>query len=194
MADFSIIADMSDLLIKKLRENMCPEPMQSPEAIQLASPLEKNVDFRLGLFLYDIKELGEYRSSGMVREKRIQTPPPKPMTLSFMLFLNNKAQLAAGAQAEMRILARAMQYFFDNPFLDISQAHSFEDEPDPEAAISFLNMSFEEKARVWQALNAPYQVATYFTVAPVLISSRIKTPIVRVTELDAQLKTFHGGG
>lgn len=193
MADFSIIADISDLLIKKLRENMCPEPMQSPEAIQLAAPSEKNVDFQLGLFLYDMKEFSEYRSSGMVREKRTQTPPPKPLTLHFMLFLNNKAQLAAGAQAEMRILARAMQYLFDNPYLSMSDAHNFEEEPDPEAAITFLNMSFEEKMRVWQALNVPYQVATYFTVAPVLISSRIKQSIVRVTEFDARIKTLHGG-
>ena len=36
MADFSIISDVSNEVLKLLRENICPELIQSPESIALA--------------------------------------------------------------------------------------------------------------------------------------------------------------
>ena len=53
MADFSIISDVSNEVLKLLRENICPELIQSPESIALAAPTDKNADFQLGLYLYD---------------------------------------------------------------------------------------------------------------------------------------------
>ena len=48
MADFSIISDVSNEVLKVLRDNICPELIQSPESIALASPTDKNADFQLG--------------------------------------------------------------------------------------------------------------------------------------------------
>ena len=48
MADFSIVSDVSNELLKVLRDNICPELIQSPEAISLAIPSDKNADFQLG--------------------------------------------------------------------------------------------------------------------------------------------------
>ena len=50
MADFSIISDVSNEVLKLLRENICPELIQSPESIALAAPTDKNADFQLGLY------------------------------------------------------------------------------------------------------------------------------------------------
>ena len=61
MADFSVVADVSAALIKLLRTQMCPVPVSAPESIRLAAPGEKNSDFQLGLYLYDMRELSEYR-------------------------------------------------------------------------------------------------------------------------------------
>ena len=47
MADFSIISDVSNEVLKLLRENICPELIQSPESIALAAPTDKNADFQL---------------------------------------------------------------------------------------------------------------------------------------------------
>lgn len=44
MADFSIISDVSNEVLKLLRENICPELIQSPESIALAAPTDKNAD------------------------------------------------------------------------------------------------------------------------------------------------------
>ena len=41
MADFSIISDVSNEVLKLLRENICPELIQSPESIALQHPLTK---------------------------------------------------------------------------------------------------------------------------------------------------------
>lgn len=67
MADFSIVADVSAGLLKLLRAQICPTPVSAPEAIRLAAPTDKNGDFQLGLYLYDLRELGEYRTGTMQR-------------------------------------------------------------------------------------------------------------------------------
>lgn len=41
MADFSIISDVSNEVLKLLRENICPELIQSPESIRWQHPLTK---------------------------------------------------------------------------------------------------------------------------------------------------------
>ena len=66
MADFSVVADVSNTLLRLLRRELCPEPVQSPESIRLAAPTDKTGDFQLGIFLYDLRELGEYRTSAPV--------------------------------------------------------------------------------------------------------------------------------
>lgn len=84
MADFSIISDVSNEVLKLLRENICPELIQSQESITLAAPTDKNADFQLGLYLYDIQELREYQQLDLVRMKGNQAQyPPKPLNLFF---------------------------------------------------------------------------------------------------------------
>lgn len=189
MADFSIIADMSEAVLRKLREALCPEAMQSPEAIQIAAPTDKNGDFQLGIFLYDIREMSEYRSSTKIRNANgTKTLPPKPLSLFYMLFLNSRAQVASGAQAEQRILGRAIQALSDDPFMDVTAVHAFDDPEEEAAGITFLNLSFEDKTKIWQGLSTPYQVALYFSVSPVLISSRKVTPFSRVIAAETEIE------
>ncbi len=188
MAGFAVISDVSNGVLKALRTQLCPEPVQSPESIQLASPADKNADFQLGLFLYDIREMGEYRASAMVRSTNNRRSfPPRPLTLCYMLYLNSKAQIAAGAEAEQRILGRALQVLSDYPVVDMAQAPSQAGNPDDDAAVTFLNLSFEDKSKIWSALNIPYQVGVYFSVSPVMLSSTRSELFVRVTESEITL-------
>ena len=83
MADFSIISDVSNEVLRVLREQICPELIQSPESISLAVPTDKNADFQLGLYLYDVQELREYRQMDQIRLRGNQAQyPPKPLTLN----------------------------------------------------------------------------------------------------------------
>ena len=56
MADYTIISDVSQHMVKILREKMCPEPIPSPNNITASSPSEQDVDYILGLYLYDIEK------------------------------------------------------------------------------------------------------------------------------------------
>ena len=165
---FSIIADVSNEVLKVLRENICPELIQSPEAISLAAPTDKNADFQLGLYLYDIQELREYQQMDMIRMKGNQGQyPPKPLNLFYALYINSKSQLMSNAENEQRILGRAIQVLMDNAIL-----FQPDNEEESRGSITLLPLSYEEKTKVWSALSLPSQLAVYFSVSPVLLSSR----------------------
>ena len=86
MADFSIISDVSNEVLKLLRENICPELIQSPESIALAAPTDKNADFQLGLYLYDIQELREYQQQDMnYNPQQLNTEPTKEKIVAGLL-------------------------------------------------------------------------------------------------------------
>lgn len=184
MADASILADVSAAVLRLLRDNLSPELIPSPESVLLISPTDKNGDYHLGVYLYDIRELSEYKSSMPIDTARnVRRFPPKSLTLHYMLFLNAKAQIAASAEMEQRILGRAMQTLYDSISLDVSAVNPFLAEREGEYAVSLPNLSFEDKTKIWAALSAPYQVAVYFTVSPVLLSSTREKPFVRVASI-----------
>ena len=56
MADYTIISDVSAFIVRTLREKMCPEPVPSPNNIEISSPASQDVDYIVGLYLYDIRE------------------------------------------------------------------------------------------------------------------------------------------
>ena len=168
MADFSIISDVSNEVLKLLRENICPELIQSPESIALAAPTDKNADFQLGLYLYDIQELREYQQQDMIRLRGNMTQyPPKPLTLYFALYMNTKSQLMSNVENEQRILGRAIQVLMDHAIL-----YDTGEDEDTSASITLLPLSYEEKTKIWSVLSIPYQLGIYFSVSPVLLSSR----------------------
>lgn len=184
MADFSIISDVSNEVLKLLRDNICPELIQSPESITQAAPTDKNADFQLGLYLYDIQELREYQQVDMIRMRGNQSQyPPKPLNLFFALYINSKSQLMSNAENEQRILGRAMQVLMDNAIL--FQANN---EEESRVSITLLPLSFEEKTKVWSVLSIPFQLAVYFSVSPVLLSSRRVRSYKRV--VSAEFDTF----
>ena len=184
MADFSIVSDVSNELLKVLRDNICPELIQSPEAISLAIPSDKNADFQLGLYLYDVQELREYRQVDPIRLRGNQAQyPPKPLTLHYVLYVNTKSQLASNAENEQRILGRVLQVLMDHTVL-----YDVEGDDETSASITILPLGFEEKTKIWSVLSVPYQLGIYFSVSPVLLSSRRVRNFKRVVaaEFDVQ--------
>ena len=188
MADFSIISDVSNEILKVLREQICPELIQSPESIALGIPTDKNADFQLGLYLYDVQELREYRQLDPIRLRGNQAQyPPKPLTLYYALYVNSKSQLASNAENEQRILGRVLQVLMDHAIL-----YDMEDEEETSASVTILPLSFEEKTKIWSVLSVPYQLGIYFSVAPVLLSSRRVRSFKRVVaaEFDVQQSSY----
>ena len=93
--------------------------------------------------------------------------PPKPLNLFFALYMNTKSQMMSNVENEQRILGRAMQVLMDHAIL-----YDTAENDETSASITLLPMSYEEKTKIWSVLSIPYQLGIYFSVAPVLLSSR----------------------
>lgn len=191
MSDFSVISAVSNEILKLLRDKICPELIQSPESIKLVSPSEKNADFQLGLYLYDIQELREYQQTNKIRLSGQQARyPSKPLNLFYMLYINGKSQMMSDAENEQRIIGRILQVLMDNAVL---QGPESEGEDEGELSITLLNPSFEDKAKLWAALNVPYQLAVYLSTATVRLSSERLYSFTRVLETDYSVE-YHAAG
>ncbi|MCR4721227.1 MAG: DUF4255 domain-containing protein [Lachnospiraceae bacterium] len=181
MADYSIIADVSNYLCKIFREKMCPEPIPSAGNIQVSSPSSQDVDYLLGVYLYDIKDCADVTRPDRVRRGRYQlVKPPKPYTLEYMVFVNGATQMGLEAPDIQKIVGRVAQIVNDNASVLPTELQPWLDTPEPPIVFSQSKISLEEKVRVWSAINKPYQVSLFYKVAPVFLSSEIliNTPVV----------------
>jgi hypothetical protein len=165
-----------------LREKMCPEPIPSPNNIEVSSPAEQDVDYILGLYLYDVCEEGEIAlpqlmDMGKVRLRR----PPRPYALYYMLFLNGSSQMGLKAHDIQKIIGRAAQIVSDGGILYPNTLQTWLEHSEPPILVTPAKISLEEKVRVWSAINKPYQVSLFYKVAPVLLSSEIVVEAPRVT-------------
>ena len=188
MADYPIISDVSAYIVRMLREKMCPEPIPSPNNIEVSSPAEQDVDYILGLYLYDVREEGEIAlpplaDTGRIRLRR----PPKPFSLYYMLFINGSSQMGLKAHDIQKIIGRAAQIVSDGNMIYPNTLQTWLETPEPPILVSPAKIPLEEKVRVWSAINKPYQVSLFYKAAPVLLSSEIVVDAPRVKTADISL-------
>ena len=183
MADYPIISDVSSYIVKTLREKMCPEPIPSPNNIEISSPLSQDVDYLVGLYLYDIREDVEVTGPRYVQSGRAQiSKPPRPYALYYMVFINGSGQMGLKDPDIQKIIGRIAQIVNDNSSVRPDELQNWLDTQEPPIVLSQAKISLEEKVRVWQAINKPYQISLFYRAAPVYLSSGeiIETP--RVTD------------
>ena len=181
MADYPIISDVSAYIVKTLREKMCPEPIPSPNNIEISSPLSQDVDYLVGLYLYDIREDVEVTGPRYLQRGRAQmTRPPRPYALYYMVFINGSGQMGLKDPDIQKIIGRIAQIVNDNCSVFPNELQSWLDTQEPPIVLSQAKISLEEKVRVWQAINKPYQISLFYRAAPVYLSSGeyINTPRV----------------
>lgn len=188
MADYPIIADVSNYIVRMLREKMCPEPIPSPNNIEVSTPAESDVDYILGLYLYDVREEGEvavpaFVSSGRTRLRR----PSRPYSLYYMLFLNGSSQMGLKGGDVQKIIGRAAQIINDSSSVSPRALQSWLEDDEPPIIFSPARMNLEDKVRVWSAINKPYQVSLFYKAAPVFLSSEIIVDTPRVIDAEIRL-------
>lgn len=183
MADHTIIADVSGFICKTLREKMCPEPVPSPNNIEISSPASQDADCMIGLYLYDVRE-----------ETVVSKPPrvpaggtklrksPVPYSLYYMVFINDSFQTGLKEPDIQKMLGRVAQIVSDNSVVNPLELQPWLDDSDPPIVLSQAKMELDEKARVWQAVNKPYQTSLFYKAAPVYVSSEIEEDPPRVCE------------
>nr|WP_297176089.1 DUF4255 domain-containing protein [uncultured Agathobaculum sp.] len=188
MADYPIIADVSNYIVRTLREKMCPEPIPSPNNIEVSTPAESDVDYILGLYLYDVREEGEVAVPAMVSSGRTRLRrPSRPYSLYYMLFLNGSSQMGLKGGDVQKIIGRAAQIINDSSMVMPRTLQAWLEDEEPPIIFSPARMSLEDKVRVWSAINKPYQVSLFYKAAPVFLSSEIFADTPRVTDAEFRL-------
>lgn len=188
MADYPIISDVSSYICKMLRQKMCPEPIPSPNNIDVSSPAEQDVDYILGLYLYDVREEGEIASPPLrsISRTRLQKPP-KPYSLYYMLFINGSSQMGLKAHDIQKIIGRAAQIVNDGNVISPRILQPWMQVDESPIIITPAKLTLEDKVRVWSAINKPYQISLFYKAAPVLLSSEIVVDAERVTQADINI-------
>ena len=183
MADYTIIADVSNYIVKILREKMCPEPVPSPNNIEISSPASQDVDYIIGLYLYDIREETQLAPPPRLPYGKVQLQkPPRPYSLHYMVFINGSSQMGLKAPDIQKIIGRVAQIVNDNAFVYPHQLQAWLDGTGPPIVFSQAKMALEEKVRVWQAISKPYQISLFYKAEPVMLSSEIIVEPPRVNE------------
>lgn len=196
MAEYPIISDVSNYIVKTLRSKMCPEPIPSPNSIEVSTPLDKDVDYILGLYLYDIREETNVTQQPFIQKGRIQLQkPPRPYSLYYMVFINGTSQMGLKAPDIQKIIGRVAQIINDNSSVLPNELQSWLETPEPPILLSQAKISLEEKVRVWQAIHKPYQISLFYKAAPVFLSSEvvIDTPRVSEASFDLHITGERGG-
>lgn len=195
MADYTIIADISSYIVKVLREKMCPEPIPSPNNIEISSPASQDVDYIVGLYLYEIKEEGQIAQPPMISRGSVQLQkPPSPYSLYYMVFINGSSQMGLKAPDIQKIIGRIAQIVNDNNSVRPKQLQPWLDTDEPPILLSQSKISLEEKVRVWQAINKPYQISLFYKVAPVFLSSEVVVDAPRVTDASFGIQLMNAEG
>ena len=183
MADYTIISDVSAYIVRTLREKMCPEPIPSPNNIEISSPADQDVDYIVGLYLYDVREESEVTQRPLMQRGQVQLQrPPRPYGLYYMVFINGSSQMGLKAPDIQKIIGRAAQIVNDNSSVLPNQLQNWLDTQEPPIVLSQAKISLEEKVRVWQAINKPYQISLFYKAAPVFLSSEVVINTPRVAE------------
>ena len=183
MADYTIISDVSTYIVRTLREKMCPEPIPSPNNIEISSPADQDVDYIVGLYLYDIREENDIAQPPFMQKGRVQLQKPsRPYGLYYMVFINGSSQMGLKAPDIQKIIGRVTQIVNDNASVLPGQLQSWLDIQEPPIVLSQERISLEEKVRVWQAINKPYQISLFYKAAPVFLSSEVVLDTPRVSE------------
>lgn len=175
MGAYTAIADTGLSLVKVLRENLVPEPIDKSENIGLCSPAEKG-DFGLTLYLYNIEECGEFRQTEMIKlpDGNLRYPPAA-FNLYYLLTAYSTAELKSKALDEHKILGRAIQVLYDNAILKGDDLVGSLKGSEQHIRIQTKNLSYDEMMRIWNFNDIPYNLSIAYRVGPVLIdSTRIK--------------------
>lgn len=183
MADYTIISDVSAYIVRTLREKMCPEPIPSPNNIEISSPADQDVDYIVGLYLYDVREESDITQRPLMQRGQVQLQkPPRPYGLYYMVFINGSSQMGLKAPDIQKIIGRVAQIVNDNSSVLPNQLQNWLDTQEPPIVLSQAKISLEEKVRVWQAINKPYQISLFYKAAPVFLSSEVIINTPRVAE------------
>lgn len=192
MGGYTVIADLEASLLRLLRDHLTPDPVPRPDLIGMASPRDAG-DLALSLFLFNVKENGEARRTGMVDRGGVLQYPPQALDFYFMMTAHSNADRLTKSLDEHRILGRAMQVLYDNAVLSGPYLEGTLAESGSAIRLTLMSMEGEELMKLWQFGDLPYKLSVVYRVGPVMLDSNRVKAVSRVVERHIVLEEKGGG-
>lgn len=192
MGGYTVIADLGASLLRLLRDHLTPDPVPRPDLIGMASPRDAG-DLALSLFLFNVKENGEARRTGMVDRGGVLQYPPQALDFYFMMTAHSNADRLTKSLDEHRILGRAMQVLYDNAVLSGPYLEGTLAESGSAIRLTLMSMEGEEVMKLWQFGDLPYKLSVVYRVGPVMLDSNRVKVVSRVVERHIVLEEKGGG-
>ncbi len=175
MGQYTVIANVSEELVRVLQKELVPELISDESTIGLCSP-EEPEDTELGIFLYDIQESDEVRQLRMIDNGPAkQQYPPAFLSLYYMLTAYSQSDRKFRMAQEQRILGRIARKFHDYPYLEV------EGEQFP---LQMMKISTEDKLKLWNFNGKPYKPSLFYRAAPIILDSARFREVSRVKSTD----------
>ena len=184
MADYNIISDVGEALVKLLREGLVPGIIPNTEGVGVCHPSDRG-DVSLGICLYDVRRSNDILSTDRVPVGTDKLRAPSMfLELYFMITAYSSSDIKFRSLEEAKILGRAMQVIEGTSVLRGSVFGKPFSEMKYEPRLELLNLETEEKNRIWNMPNQPYKLSLFYKVYPVEMVSEKITEITRVVETD----------
>jgi hypothetical protein len=188
---YTALAATTQTLVAFLRERLESAPdvtavLGTTVLVTAATPQELGEEGRSGLsvWLYRVARDEDVLNAPPERlDASTERRTPLPLRLHYLITPIADADVAVGPDTEQRMLGRVLQAFYDTPrFTGPLLGGSFAGTR-VELCARLEPMSLEEITRVWDALDATYQLSVSYEVTVVRIrSERIdsRTPVETV--------------
>ena len=184
MANYNIVSDISDALVKLLREGMVPDIIPGTEGISICHPSDKG-DAMLGLCLYDIRRNNDIDATERIAVGSDKMRSPSMyLDLYYMITAYSSSDIRFRSLEEAKMLGRVMQIMEGNSTMRPELYGKAFSEMKFLPRIEMLELENEEKHRIWNIPDKPYKLSLFYKVYPVEIESERITKITRVTETE----------
>jgi hypothetical protein len=196
---YTALRATSQTLIRYLRQRFETDPNLAPffdaggggtMLVTLKTPeemLNTNAE-GLSVWLYRVIRDEELLNTPPERiAPNLLQPPPLPIRLHYLMTPISGTQSQIGPETEQVILGKVLQIFHDHPVLRGTDLQDDFIGTDVELIVRLESLSLEEITRVWDALDASYQLSISYEVSAVNITSsvepeRISPVVVALTE------------
>ena len=184
MANYNIISDIGDALVRLLREGMVPDIIPNSEGIGVCHPSDKG-DISLGICLYDIRRNNDIDATVRVPVGTDGLRAPSTyIDLYYMITAYSASDIKFRSLEEAKLIGRTIQLLEGNPMLKPELYGKAFAGMKFVPRIEQLDLDNEEKHRIWNIPDQPYRLSVFYKVYPVEIESERITKITRVSETD----------
>ncbi len=177
------IAWTAAAFVELLRKKIVPSAVRSPEQIGLCHPAERG-DLGVTVWVYDIRECEELRSHTMRSiDGNRQRYPSCFVNLYCMITAYSPGDARYRSAEEQKILEKIIQIFNDYGAIDMDLESGKSAGRGPACTISMLNLSIEEKLRIYGNTEQGYHTSLFYEIGPVEIKSERIRQTTRVTHV-----------